>query len=84
LKQGTADAEALLSRFTRNKNGVKHPAYQAVLELGKVRKTIFLREYLNSEALQQEIQEGLNVVENWNSAKRKSGLIKCSRRIFGD
>ncbi len=68
LKQGTADAEALLSRFTRNKNGVKHPAYQAVLELGKVRKTIFLCEYLNSEALRQEIQEGLNVVENWNSA----------------
>ena len=35
LKLGTADAEAILSRFI--KNGVKHPAYQAVLELGKVR-----------------------------------------------
>jgi TnpA family transposase len=43
-------------------------AYQDVLELGKVRKTIFLCEYLHSEALRQEIQEGLNVVENWNSA----------------
>lgn len=68
LKQGTADAEAILSRFTRNKNGVKHPAFQAILEFGKVRKTIFLCEYLNSEALRQEIEEGLNVVENWNSA----------------
>jgi len=66
LKLGTADAEAILSRFT--KNGVKHPAYQAVLELGKVRKTIFLCKYLNSEALRQEIEEGLNVIENWNSA----------------
>jgi TnpA family transposase len=68
LKQGTADAEAILSRFTRNKNGVKHPAFQAILEFGKVRKTIFLCEYLNSEALRQEIEEGLNVIENWNSA----------------
>lgn len=66
LRLGTADAEAILSRFT--KNGVKHPAYQAVLELGKVRKTIFLCEYLSSEALRQEIEEGLNVIENWNSA----------------
>jgi TnpA family transposase len=68
LKQGTADAEAILSRFTRNKNGVKHPAFQAILEFGKVRKTIFLCEYLNSEALRKEIEEGLNVIENWNSA----------------
>jgi len=66
LKLGTADVEAILSRFT--KNGIKHPAYQAVLELGKVRKTIFLCKYLSSEALRQEIEEGLNVIENWNSA----------------
>ena len=83
LKQGTADAEALLSRFTKNK--VKHPAYQAVLELGKVRKTIFLCEYLNSEALRQEIQEGLNVVESWNSANGfiwygKGGEIAVNNR----
>ncbi|PWB50055.1 MAG: hypothetical protein C3F06_13210 [Candidatus Methanoperedenaceae archaeon] len=66
LLRSTADAEAILSRFTKNK--VKHPAYQAVSELGKVRKTIFLCEYLNSEILRQEIEEGLNVIENWNSA----------------
>jgi TnpA family transposase len=66
LRLGTADAEAILSRFMRS--GLKHPVFQALLELGKVRKTIFLCEYLNSEALRQEIEEGLNVIENWNSA----------------
>ena len=66
LRLGTADAEAILSRFTRS--GIMHPAFQALLELGKVQKTIFLCEYLHSAELRQEIQEGLNVVENWNSA----------------
>jgi TnpA family transposase len=83
LKLGTADAEAILSRFT--KNGVKHPAYQAVLELGKARKTIFLCKYLTSEALRQEIEEGLNVIENWNSANDfiwygKGGEISTNNR----
>jgi TnpA family transposase len=47
---------------------VPYPAFQAISELGKVRKTIFLCKYLNSEILRQEIEEGLNVIENWNSA----------------
>src|SRR6266566_3950477 len=36
--------------------------------LGKVQRTIFLCHYLSSEELRREIQEGLNVIENWNSA----------------
>lgn len=41
---------------------------QAFAEIGKAVKTIFLCEYLRSGALRREIHEGLNVVENWNSA----------------
>ena len=66
LRLGTAETEAILKRFTRN--NLKHPTYLAFAELGKAIKTIFLCRYLHSEALRREIQEGLNVIENWNGA----------------
>ncbi len=66
LREGTADAESILRRFTRN--NLQHPTYQALTELGKACRTIFLCRYLSSPALRREIHEGLNVVENWNSA----------------
>jgi TnpA family transposase len=82
LRLGTAETDAILKRFTRN--NLKHPTYQALDELGKAVKTIFLCEYLNSEDLRQEINEGLNVVENWNSANSfifygKGGEIATNR-----
>lgn len=82
LRLGTADAESILRRFTRN--NVQHPTYRALAELGKAMKTIFLCEYLHSEDLRREIHEGLNVVENWNSANGfifygRSGEIATNR-----
>ena len=66
MAERTADPEAILRRFTRN--NVQHPTYKALAELGKAMKTTFLCRYLHDEALRREINEGLNVVETWNSA----------------
>lgn len=66
LKLGSADTESILKVFTRN-NGT-HPTYKAFSELGKAIKTIFLCNYLNDESMRIEVNEGLNVIENWNSA----------------
>lgn len=64
LRLGTAGAESILRRFTRN--NLVHPTYQALTELSRAVKTVFLCDYLRSEALRREIGEGLNVVELWN------------------
>ena len=66
MRLGTADAESILRRFT--KNNVQHPTYKALCELGKALKTVFLCDYLRLESLRREIHEGLQVIENWNSA----------------
>jgi TnpA family transposase len=65
LKLGTADTESILRRFTRN--NLQHPTYKALAELGKAIKTTFLCDYLSQESVRREIQEGLNIVELWNS-----------------
>jgi TnpA family transposase len=65
LRLGTAETEAILKRFTRNP--LAHPTYQALAELGKAIKTIFLCQYLHYEAVRREVNEGLNVVAHWNS-----------------
>lgn len=82
LRLGTADSEVILKRFMRSNR--KHPTYQALIELGKAKRTIFLCRYLGSETIRQEVNAGLNVVENWNSANDfifygKSGEIATNR-----
>ncbi len=82
LRLGMAETEAILKRFT--KGNLLHPTYQALAELGKAVKTIFLCKYLHSVELRQEINAGLNVVENWNGANSfifygKSGEIASNR-----
>ncbi len=82
LRVGTADAEAILRRFRQG--ATQHPTYTALIELGKVIKTIFLCQFLHSEALRHEIHAGLNVVENWHSANGfifygKGGEIATNR-----
>jgi len=82
LRLGTAETEAILRRFTRT--SVQHPTYAALAELGKAVKTIFLCSYLRDAAVRREVHEGLQVVENWNSANNfihygKGGEIATNR-----
>jgi len=74
IRLGTADTETILRRFAQS--NTQHPAYRALHELGKATRTIFLTEYLTSPELRREIHQGLNVVENWNSA---NGFIRDGR-----
>ena len=66
VRLGTAETESILRRFVRS--NIQHPTYKAFAELGRAVKTIFLCRYLHSEELRREINEGLNVIEQWNSA----------------
>jgi TnpA family transposase len=82
LRLGTADAQTILKRFTRSP--FQHPTYRAIIELGRAVKTVFLCQYLHREPLRREIQDGLQVIENWNSANDfiffgKGGEIATNR-----
>ncbi|MBA2651409.1 MAG: Tn3 family transposase [Tatlockia sp.] len=83
LKLGTATAETIIRKFARS--NYQHPTFKAFMELGKAVKTIFLCRYLHSVELRQQINAGLNVVENWNGANDfvyygKSGEIVSNSR----
>jgi len=65
LKLGIVTPSVLIKRFSNN--NYSHPVYKALVELGKANKTIFLCQYLASEELRIEVNEGLNVVERLNS-----------------
>lgn len=82
IRVGTGSTEAILRRFTRN---ASHPVYQAMLEVGRAQRTLFVARYLRDRDLQREINEGLNVIEAWNRVNSviffgKSGEFATNRR----
>ena len=74
IRLGTASTEALLRRFTSE---TTHPAYAAILEVGRAQRTIFLARWLRDRDLQRETESGLNVVENYNGV---NDYIKFGKR----
>jgi TnpA family transposase len=83
IRSGTASTEAILRRFTRAR--AMHPTYQAMIEVGRAQRTIFIARYLRDRELQREINAGLNVMESWNRANSvifygKGGDIAANRR----
>jgi TnpA family transposase len=65
VAEETGPVDSILRRF--NSYNRTNPTYKAFVELGKAEKTLFLCRYLPDQALQEEVNAGLNVVENWNS-----------------
>ena len=80
LRLGTAQSEDILRRFTRN--NVRHPAYRALAERGKARKTIFLCRYLHLLPLRREIHEGLNVDRKLEWGERLHSLRTGWREFY--
>lgn len=65
LRLGTAEVDVLLKLLIVENS--KSPAYKALLELGRAARSIFMCKFLMSEEMRIEIDEALNVIENWNS-----------------
>ncbi len=82
LRLGTAAADQMLRRFVRG--GPKHPTYQALVELGRAVKSVFIADYLRLPPLRREIHEGLQVIENWNSANAVLCYGKASELTGAD
>jgi TnpA family transposase len=71
LRLGTAETEAILRRFTRN--NLQHPTYQALAELGRAIKTIFLYVTWNR----------IYSIVTWIMWTTSAFLLKSFQRIAG-
>jgi TnpA family transposase len=83
IRNKTAATAAILRRFQRT-NKI-HPTYQAMQEVGRAQRTLFIARYLRDRELQREINAGLNVAEAWNFGNSliffgKGGDIPGNRR----
>jgi TnpA family transposase len=84
LKTGTAEVEVILKRLIVE--NTQSPVYKALLELGRAVRSIFICKYLISEDLRKEIDEALNVIENWHSGNKfiffgKRGILSSNDEI---
>jgi len=77
LRLGTAQAEAILRRFTNHNR--QHPTYQALGELGRAIKTLFLCRYLASESLRREIHEASTLLRTGTAPTASSSLARAAR-----
>jgi integrase/recombinase XerD len=85
LRPGRRGRPARRAGLRRPQGPPHHPTYQAMLEVGRAQRTIFVARYLPSRELQREITEGLNVVEAFNGANSviyygKGGEIASNSR----
>ncbi len=64
LKTKSVEVDVLLKRMSAG--NAKDPVYQALLEIGKAKRTLFLCRYLSDESFRIDINEALNMVERFN------------------
>lgn len=83
LKNG-GDVDAILKRLSADNK--QSPLYKGFLELGLAIRSIFLCQYCSSEELRKEIEEALNVIENWHSGSvfvffGRRGILSSNREV---
>jgi TnpA family transposase len=83
IRTRSAQTAAILRRFQQT--NLMHPTYQAMLEVGRAQRSIFVAHYLRDRDLQREINSGLNVSGSFNAGNSiiyfgKGGDIPANRR----
>jgi TnpA family transposase len=68
IRNKTTATAAILRRFQRTNN--MHPTYQAMQEVGRAQRTLFIARYLRDRDLQREINAGLTWPRHGTSVTR--------------
>jgi len=68
ILERTGPIESILRRFTRYNR--PHPTYRALLEIGRVERTIYLCRLLSDPELHIWVHGQLNGIESWNSCNQ--------------